>query len=200
MRRHVVITGTGRTGTSFLVQLLTHLGLDTGYTADTIELFPIARAGLEKDIRDAQAPYIVKDPRLCDFIEEVLKNPAIMIEHALIPMRRFEAAAASRAHVQRLTTGSSEGPESVPGGLWHTDKANDQAAVLRLQFTKLMEGLVRYDVPITFLWYPRLVRDSDYLYNKLAFLLPDRDSNSFRSVFERVVHPDWPSHFTSNDW
>lgn len=36
-RRHVVITGTGRTGTTFLVALFTHLGLDTGLLPDEVE-------------------------------------------------------------------------------------------------------------------------------------------------------------------
>jgi hypothetical protein len=76
IRSHVVITGTGRAGTTFLVQLLTCLGLDTGFDINTMEvlptartahigsmgLSPIARAGLEMDIRHAQAPYIVKSP------------------------------------------------------------------------------------------------------------------------------------------
>ena len=30
-RRHLVITGVGRSGTTFLVELLTGLGLDTGF-------------------------------------------------------------------------------------------------------------------------------------------------------------------------
>ena len=30
----VIITGTGRAGTTLLVQVLTDLGLDTGYTSD----------------------------------------------------------------------------------------------------------------------------------------------------------------------
>ena len=61
-RTHVVISGTGRARTTFPIQLLIHLGLDTGFDVNAIELFPIARAGFEKDIRDAKAPYIVKSP------------------------------------------------------------------------------------------------------------------------------------------
>jgi hypothetical protein len=38
-RRHY---GTGRAGTTFLVQLLIHTGLDTGFEVDTIDLSPIA--------------------------------------------------------------------------------------------------------------------------------------------------------------
>jgi hypothetical protein len=211
MRSHVVISGTGRAGTTFLVQLLTHLGLDTGFDSNTMEvlptardarigpmdLFPTARAGLEMDIRSANAPYVVKTPFLCDFVEEALAS-SVRIEHAIIPVRHFDAAAASRAHVQKLTTGSADG-KTVPGGLWDTDKADDQADVLRLKFTKLIEVLVRHDIPISFLAYPRLVRDPDYLYAKLNFLLGDIDLASFRIVFDRLVRPEWIHEFTADD-
>ncbi len=199
IRHHVVISGTGRAGTSFLVQLLTHLAQDTGYQPNTLELYPEAKAGLEFDVRDPGAPYIVKSPWLCDYIDEILANPLLRIDHAILPVRDFVAAAASRAHVQQYTTGSPDGDMRVPGGLWHTNKATEQAAVLRLQFTKLIEALARHDVPTTLLWYPRIVRDPDYLYKKLAFLLGGRDFVSFRTIFKRVVHPDWVHQFTPID-
>ena len=211
-RSHVIISGTGRAGTTFLVQLLTHLGLDTGFDRDTMEvlpkardarlgpmdLFPMARAGHEMDIRHAQAPYIVKTPSLCDLAGEVLAS-SVRIEHAIIPVRQFDAAAASRAHVQTLTTGNADGEEKVSGGLWDTAEAHHQADVLRQKFTTLIEMLVRHDIPITFLSYPRLVRDPDYLYAKLRFLLGDIDLGSFRAGFNKIVRPEWVHKFTEDD-
>jgi hypothetical protein len=38
-----------------------------------------------------------------------------------------------------------------------------------------------------FLAYPRLVRDPDYLYAKLSFLLGDIDPASFRMAFDGIV-------------
>jgi hypothetical protein len=211
-KSHVIVSGTGRAGTTFLVQLLTHLRLDTGFDSNTMEvlpkaraariasmdLFSTARAGLEMDIRAANAPYIVKTPLLCDLAGEVLAS-SVRIEHAIIPVRQFNAAAASRAHVQMLTTGSADGAKKVPGGLWDTDEAHNQAAILRQKFTKLIEVLVRHDIPITFLSYPRLVRDPDYLYAKLDFLLGDIDLASFRTAFNRIVRPEWVHKFTEDD-
>src|SRR5215510_386942 len=152
MRSHLVITGTGRAGTTFLIHLLTCLGLDTGYDAGTIELPLLSRAGLELDIRAPTAPYIIKNPHICDLAEEILASDDIRLEHAIIPVRNFDAAAASRAHVQKLTTGSADG-KTVHGGLWATDRADEQVNVLRRKFTSLIETLVRYDVPMTFLSY-----------------------------------------------
>jgi hypothetical protein len=151
------------------------------------------------DIRDANTPYIVKSPFLCDLADEVLAS-SVRIEHVIVPVRSFDAAAASRAHVQKLTTGDADGKRNiVPGGLWDTDKAHNQVGLLRLKFTKLIEALVRHDIPMTFLWYPRLVRDPDYLYAKLNFLLGDIDLVSFRMVFNRIVRPEWIHQFTEDD-
>jgi len=210
-RSHIIISGTGRAGTSFLVQILSRLGLDTGYDADSLELlsaardalmgqvfFETARAGFEMDIRSAAAPYIVKTPFLCDHVEEVLASN-IRIDHAILPIRSFEAAAASRAHVQMAATGAKDRVKRTPGGLWDVDTADKQADVLRYKFTKLIEVLVRYDVPITFLAFPRLVRDPEYLYEKLQFLLKDTDVVSFRSAFKSIVRPEWVHKFTSDD-
>jgi hypothetical protein len=198
IRSHVVISGTGRAGTTFLIQLLTHLGLDTGFDVNTLELFPIARAGLEMDIRAPNAPYIIKNPHICFLAEEVLAS-SVRIEHAIIPVRQFEAAAASRIHVQKLATGNVNGKDRVPGGLWITDKADEQVGVLRLQFTQLIEVLVRHDIPITFLAYPRLVRDPDYLYGKLKFLLGDIGLATFQEAFNGLVRPEWIHQFNGDD-
>src|SRR5581483_8358885 len=108
-RHHVIISGTGRAGTSFLVNLLTHLGLHTGFRLDGVELPITERAGLEIDIRGCKVPYVIKSPWLCEYIDEVLSDPLIQIDHAIVPVRDFAAAAESRAYVQETTTGSRDG-------------------------------------------------------------------------------------------
>ena len=87
----------------------------------------------------------------------------------------------------------------MPGGLWDTDKAENQVDVLRLKFTKLIEVLVHHDIPMTFLMYPRLIRDPDYVYKKLTFLLSDIDLATFRTVFNRIVRPELVHQFTADD-
>ena len=59
---HVIIAGTGRAGTSFLIQLLTRLKLNTGFY--DIQLDKKCNAGLEYQIEEIKHwPYIVKNPR-----------------------------------------------------------------------------------------------------------------------------------------
>jgi hypothetical protein len=97
-RHHVVITGTGRAGTTFLVELLTCLGLDTGFSADSVgqKKDRHGRAGLEHDIRESNCPFLVKSPWFCDYAEEVICRDDILIEHIFIPIRDLNAAAESR--------------------------------------------------------------------------------------------------------
>ena len=54
-------------------------------------------------------------------------------------------------------------------------------------------------MPTTFLWYPRLTNDPEYLRSKLvsAFDLPD--PREFKKVFERVVRPELVSSYGPRD-
>lgn len=193
----VYISGTGRAGTTLLVQLLTRLGLDTGFDLGTISnnaeigpeqiYFQQARAGYEKDIFDLHGPRIIKSPYLCDNVDAVIAA-GIKIEHVIIPVRKFEDAAASRRFVQLDVTGEENG-ESVAGGLWDTDNADRQEDVIKFKFANLVEALVRNDVPITFLKFPHFVDHPDYLFHKLRFLLSEVRWEDFVIDFEAEIKP-----------
>lgn len=195
---HCIISGTGRTGTSFLVQLLTRLGKDTGFQPGGLVLDNIAKAGLEHDLRLAGCPYIVKSPWLCDYIDEVLGNRCIVIDRAYIPVRDLQAAAQSRVQVQQTSGGGALGID-VPGGLWHTKEPESQAAVLLGRFYNLVEKLSRADVPMVFMHYPRLVNDPEYLYRKLELLVGDVEFLRFQLAFQQTVRPQWIHKFTDAD-
>ncbi len=92
-RHHIIISGTGRAGTTFLVQLLTELGLNTGFPNSQAQIDPNCNAGMEVDIRDPNAPYIVKSPWLCDYLDEVLGNRGIVIDHPV-----FRCGICTRLH------------------------------------------------------------------------------------------------------
>src|SRR5215213_2684920 len=174
-RHHVIISGTGRAGTTFLVQLLTELGLETGFPKGQV-IDTKSRAGMELDIRDANAPYVIKSPWLCDYLDDVLQGREIMIDHAFIPMRDLYSAAQSRRHVSGA---ASSNPTNVPGGLWHTTKPEEQESVLTGQLYQLMYALAKHDVPVSLLLFPRLVSDPDYLYKKTKFLLGSLGYDAF---------------------
>lgn len=187
----VIITGTGRAGTTFLVRLLTELGLDTGYTQNSWQkdFHPHCSAGLERDITDPEAPYIVKSPALCTELAPLLASEMVVIDHAFVPVRDLDAAARSRIRV-----GGANG--SVPGGLWLTDNASSQQNVLATVFHQLIHTLVVHDVPHTFLHFPRFVQDSGYAFQKLKPVLTGITRTTFDAAFVRVADPSLVHDFS----
>src|ERR1017187_10331562 len=103
-KHHLLISGTGRAGTTFLVQLFTELGLDTGFASATDGMHQGCNAGMEwqlEDIFKKSAPYVVKAPILAERIHEVLEAPGIVVDFMIIPIRELHAAAESRREVSR---------------------------------------------------------------------------------------------------
>lgn len=185
--KHIIISGIGRSGTTFLVKLFTELGMDTGFTPGNYPIFENCNAGLEIPLKRANAPYIVKDPRLCDYLPEVIALGK-QIEHALIPVRKLEHAVKSRVSVQQRSAAMLETRKSVPGGLWDTTSDDQQQQVLAEKFYRLVHNLTVYNIPTTFLDFPRLANDASYLFEKLKPIL-NVDYDAFQQVFKRVADP-----------
>jgi len=199
-RKHVVITGTGRAGTTFLVELLTALGMDTGYEVDDLPTrkSTIARAGLEHDIRHDDSPYIVKSPFFCDYADEVLARPDIRVDRIFVPIRDLYAAAESRRQVEQSTMSAMSvlrrirrrfKRKALPGGLWSvaSGDADDQERVLLEKLYRLMLGVSGHLVPTTFLRYPLLVEDSTYLLEKLRPILTGMSHDQFRTAHQKIA-------------
>jgi hypothetical protein len=189
IRRHTIISGTGRAGTTFLVQLLTEMGLDTGFKDITSGVHANCNAGMEWDINDPKAPYIIKSPWLCDNLDAVLSAGGITIDHAIVPVRELNAAAESRADVSARTD-PDDYPQGVPGGLWHTDEPEQQGQVLTQELYKLMHALARHDIPLTLLYFPRIVNDRDYLFRKLQPIFQGFSAERFVLAFAKTARPD----------
>ena len=195
----MIISGTGRAGTTFLVQLLTRLGLDTGFSDPHSRIYANCNAGMEWDVRRRDAPYIVKSPWLCDLLEEVLQGTEIVIDHAIIPMRDLYSAAQSRREVSNRTNTSLFRGRDVPGGLWHTDEPQAQEAVLLHQLYKLLYALAKHDVPVTLLHFPRLVYQPEYLHRRIGFLLNNMHYDTFLEGFHAVCRPELVHHFRAEE-
>jgi hypothetical protein len=196
----IYISGTGRAGTTFLVQLLTELGCDTGFDGTEVNgavsatgYFKSARAGLEWDIFDKNGPRIIKSPYLCDNVDAVIAS-GITIANVIIPVRDFASAAKSREFVQTQTTGRPDG-EPIAGGLWDVKTASNQESVLRAKVANLVEACVRNDIPMTFLSFPRLASDPNYVFERLNFLFPRLRRDDFLRRFHSVAKTDMIQDF-----
>jgi hypothetical protein len=194
-KSHVLISGTGRAGTTFLVQLLTELGFDTGkghYNEN-------CNAGLEHDLRDNNAPFIVKSPHSCDHIENIVNNPDKLIKHLIVPIRDIYSAAESRRNVQRQAQQENPLVQDVPGGLWGTSDPLEQESVLAQKLYNLVQVSCAHGIPITFLDFPRLAHDPKYLKGELIKIFGRFGLRSWRFnfAFEKVCKPHLIHRFKS---
>lgn len=183
--RHLLIAGTGRSGTSFLVDYLTALGLDTTIArSGRGQWHEAAQAGFENfPLVDPDVPYVVKTPWLTEFIDEVLATKNFGIDAVVIPVRDLAEAAASRIVNERRDIHerapwmakfekSWDNWGNTPGGIVYSLNAVDQGRIIAAGFHHLVQRLVAADIPIVFLAFPKLVEDGDYLFEKLRHHLP----------------------------
>lgn len=191
---HIVISGTGRAGTTFLIQLMTALGMDTGFSNSEDGIFPNCNAGMERLPNQKNAPYIVKSPHLCDSLDTIVSAGTVVVDHLIVPVRDLYSAAESRRRVSRNTNPGDFGGK-VPGGLWSTDNPEHQELVLAQKLYALIYAATKHDIPVTLLLFPRLVQDGDYLYGKLAFLFADIARDCFERAFRKIRRLDLVHQF-----
>jgi hypothetical protein len=202
-RHHLLIAGTGRAGTSFLVRFLTELGLDTHISRYGEKAWDdAAEAGLE-DVpvvsRVDDLPYAFKTPWAYQCIEQMLADPAIAFDAVIIPIRDLVEAAASRSIVQlqaihrqapwmaRMDTTWDNWGLTAGGTVYSLDSV-DQSRLLAVGFHRLVNRLVQSEVPLIFVAFPRLVEDTDYLIDRLSPIIPGSISlDDARQAHRRVA-------------
>lgn len=194
-REKILITGTGRAGTTLLVQLFTVLDFDTGYSVDEAmtDIDPISKAGLERLDTGPDSPYVIKSPIYADLLPQLLQDQRLHLRATILPMRDLYAAAQSRRRVTAEAIGAGGAPDDEhPGGLWLTRSPEEQEAKLAAQFYKIMHTLTTFGVtPIT-LEFPRFARDEAYLHQRLLPVLRQHgvSRREFRSAFAKVVQTE----------
>ena len=204
---HLLIAGTGRAGTSFLVRYLSALGMDTTLSraGAAAHWDDEANAGLEAlPLAGAPAdrPYVLKTPWAYEVVNELLNDGRVRLDAAILPMRDLVEAASSRTvlelralhqHVPWMA-GLSQTWETwghTPGGAVYSLNPVDQARLLATGFHRLVDRLAQAEVPMLFLAFPRFVRDADYLYAQLRPLLPSGISREAAlAAHAAVADPD----------
>ena len=181
----IVITGTGRAGTTLLVRVLDELGLDTGIHEGKLTPYGAAvRAGLESRVDDPDAPTVVKDLTLGFRLRPMLDAGEVEIGHVLIPTRALEVAAASRVRAAgygRLPFGR--------GALIGTLRATEQKKVLKTIRSEITDALDDAGIPYTELEFPRFALDPEYTHRQLGAVLPDASRAEVEAALHRCVDP-----------
>lgn len=189
MTSKVVITGTGRCGTSFLMQLLSNCGINTGYTAKqakiAIERIDGLNGGIEHDVSMKlikQSEYI-KNPQWVDVDKFKELEECVNIRRVFIPIRDLEATAKSRELMTKQTHGGY-------GGFWRgANNVNDQKNVNARLIYNLVNYLVDKGIRFNFISFEKMMKDSFYLFRKLE--INDLVTlKHFQSEYDKLVDPN----------
>lgn len=184
---HLIIAGTGRAGTSFLVRYLTELGLDTTLArhGDRADWDIEANAGLENLlVAGDNLPYVVKSPWISEYIDQILNEKRFKIDAFIVPVRDLVEAATSRVVLERRAIHQHnpwmadrldrtwETYGHTAGGLVYSLNPLDQARLLAIQFHQLVLKASEAGVPLVFPVFPRIATDWEYLHTCLRPILP----------------------------
>lgn len=155
---HVIVTGTGANGTTFLMDIFTEMGLDTH--------FPPGHQSFEyHDPSVNPLPKIIKRPQFCEDLDCWL-NRGLIVDHAIILMRSLRDAAKSREAVYRML-----GPDA-DGSLFGTICPEEQEKALARLLGQLMSTLANRRVRHSFLDYEG-INVTDYLVKRLTLIFAD---------------------------
>lgn len=192
-QHHVIISGTGRSGTTFLVQLLTELGLDTGFPDPNAQIREDrGHAGMEWTLRNnPTAPYIVKNPNLCEHLPGILKNEDVAIDHAIIPIRDLYSAAESRRTVARKGRPGFLMPRRFLGiRKWRIRRPEEQESVLAQNFFRLVHTIAEHNIPMTLLFFRDWPKIRNTSSTKSIFFCTASRTKHFPRLFKKSAAPN----------
>jgi hypothetical protein len=159
----ILITGTGRSGTTFLIKLFSFLEFDTGWNKDNYKnsISKNCNSGMERNHTDK--PYILKNPIFMRDIKNIIKDKSITIKTVIIPIRDYEISAASRV---------SHGRQN--GGLWCANDKKSQIQFFKNIIADYIYYMTKYDIDTTFIDFDRMIKDKKYLFNKIKYILDEK--------------------------
>ncbi len=196
----VIITGTGRSGTTAFFQLLSELGMDTA--KDSLYYNSGVNAGYEytRDLTTSYAPQVIKDPRLTTKIPSLLRD-GVKIGVVFVMVRDLDSAVQSRLK-NGIVWVKHEMPE-LGGAIEIADKRTSQLVFNQRILATLLVDLTLNSVPFLPLAFPRMINDREYLYNKLCAvpltnMLGEHICRGrfpwFKEVCDRVFDPELVHH------
>lgn len=169
----IIITGTGRSGTTFLVHLLTAMGYNTGFDINNIapHMNP-SNGGLETG--DLKA-HIVKN---CNFCFELPKySQQWDIKHVFVCVRELYRTVKSR-----------EKHGTAGGGFWKAGDKWQQKTVHLEATTQLIYDLSHLDIPFTLINFNKMMNDSWYLFGQLHEATFFRTNNEqFKETYNKIL-------------
>lgn len=172
----IVITSTGRSGTTFLILLYTYLGFTTGFDDKNMKsyIYKDCNSGLEKREGDIGKLEVVKNPLFLYKMGELERDN---ISWVVIPVRDFVTSAKSREYYNTKAGGLVGGAKN-----WQ-----DQVNVYKNYMTRYIQDMTKYDLPTVFLDFDKMVSDGEYLFQKLKVTFTkDISLDFFKKCYQRA--------------
>lgn len=136
----ILITGTGRCGTTFLIKLFSFLDFNTGYDRNNYKssISTNCNSGMERSYKDNYN--IIKNPTFIMDIETISKDTSIIIKNVIIPIRDLKISAKSRVN---------HGKQN--GGLWNAENELSQIDFYKNILTNYIIISTKYDINTIFI-------------------------------------------------
>ena len=172
----ILITGTGRCGTTFLIKLFSFLNFDTGFNKNNYNnyVFANCNSGMEKEYKENH--YILKNPSFITKIDRIIED-GINIKKVIIPIRNLSMSAKSR-----VNHGNNV------GGLWCATDEKTQINFYKEILTNYIFWITKYNIDTIFLDFDLMISDKKYLFDKLKNILDEKniDFILFSKIYDEV--------------
>ncbi len=194
MDSKIIVTGPGKCGTTYFMKLLSEFGFDTGFDAtdsSTVYSYKGERGayhGFEWKIRGRHAskdrmPHIIKSPKICLDLLERANTWDWDIEHVYILLRDYKDVGNHKWHFRHPTKtgGTRDLPEEKYKNVYEEKAAR---WVGKITYTVVSES-----IPYTFLMFPRIVTDPEYLWSTCE-LFKGMSYDRFKAGFDKIASVD----------
>lgn len=181
----ILITGTGRCGTTFLIKLFSFLEFNTGFNRKNYNkfIFNNCNSGMEKTPHEPF--YIIKNPNIVLFIEKIIKNTNFTIKKVIIPIRDYKLSAESRV---------KHGKNA--GGLLNATDKQSQINYYRKVMANYLYFMTKYEIPTIFIDFDKMTTDKKYLFDKLECILQEKNITFelFSKIYDEVSEISKPGY------
>lgn len=171
----ILITGTGRCGTTFIIKLFSFLNYDTGYTKENYEnyIYNNCNSGLERDYTEPFS--VLKNPSYIENIKMIIEDKNVFIKQVIIPIRDYKLSAISRVN-----------NTCYAGGLWNAIDEYSQIQFFNKIISDYIYFMTKYDINTIFIDFDKMVHDKMYLFNKLKNMLDEKkiDFELFSTAYD----------------
>ena len=173
----ILITGTGRCGTTFLIKLFTFLEFDTGFDKETYQsrINSQCNSGMERTYKENH--YILKNPLFILNMETIIKDKNINVKKVIIPIRDYKLSARSRVK-----------HKNKPGGLWNSKDEKSQIVFYNEIISNYVYLMTKYDINTIFIDFDKMINNKNYLFDKLKNILDEKNIgfDCFYKIYDEV--------------